>query len=61
MDERYLRVTVTLGPCDVNDPLLFRWLLGHLIDMHATCPTDMRMRVEVLPPDEPLPERHRHV
>jgi hypothetical protein len=49
---RRIRVTLVLGPADTTSVALFRWLLAHIIDMHATSPVRMRVRVEVLPPDD---------
>jgi hypothetical protein len=50
---RRIRVTITLTPDDASSILLFRWLLGWLIQLHATSPCPVRFRVEMLPPDDP--------
>jgi hypothetical protein len=49
---RRIRVTLVLGPADTSSVALFRWLLAYVVDMHATSPVPMRVRVEVLPPDD---------
>jgi hypothetical protein len=49
---RRIRVTLTLGPADTGSVELFRWVLAYIVDMHATSPVRMRVRVEVLPPDD---------
>jgi hypothetical protein len=49
---RRIRVTLTLGPADTGSVELFRWVLAYIVDMHASAPVPMRVRVEVLPPGD---------